>query len=99
MSKEAKEIENNWIGWLQARIPATKKGANEFWLRQALNGYSNEQTQSLKQEIKELKHEIKVVEFQKQILGEGIGKANKVIAELNEVIRKQKEVIESCQIG
>tara|TARA_R110000772_G_scaffold250065_2_gene364665 strand:- start:833 stop:1123 length:291 start_codon:yes stop_codon:yes gene_type:complete len=35
------EIEN-WIGWLQARIPELKKSHNAFWVKQALEGYSLE---------------------------------------------------------
>ena len=29
----------NWIKWLQARIPELKKSHNEYWLRLALDGY------------------------------------------------------------
>lgn len=29
----------NWIKWLQQRIPELKKSHNEFWLSQALDGY------------------------------------------------------------
>jgi hypothetical protein len=32
---------DGWIGWLQARIPELKKGANEFWLKQALESYKD----------------------------------------------------------
>lgn len=32
----------NWIKWLQARIPALKDSANEFWLNQALEGYHSD---------------------------------------------------------
>lgn len=56
------EIEN-WIGWLQARIEPLKakdtKGAYEFWLKQALQGYAdyyaNNQTAEKDREIEELK--------------------------------------------
>ena len=29
----------NWIKWLQARIPELKKSHNEYWLSLALDGY------------------------------------------------------------
>jgi hypothetical protein len=29
----------NWIKWLQARIPELKKSHNEFWIALALDGY------------------------------------------------------------
>lgn len=29
----------NWIAWLQARIPELKKSHCEFWLKQALEGH------------------------------------------------------------
>jgi protein-arginine kinase activator protein McsA len=33
----------NWIKWLQARIPELKKSHNEFWISQALDGYLKDQ--------------------------------------------------------
>ena len=38
---EGSELEN-WIGWLQVRIPELKKQHNAFWLKQALQGYADE---------------------------------------------------------
>jgi len=29
----------NWMAWLQARIPSLKEGAYEFWVKQAIKGY------------------------------------------------------------
>ena len=29
----------NWIKWLQARIPTLKESHNEFWIALALDGY------------------------------------------------------------
>lgn len=38
----------NWIKWLQARIPALKESHNEFWVSQALDGYmESKQNQAL----------------------------------------------------
>jgi len=31
---------DSWIGWLQVRISELKFGPNEFWVRQAIDGYS-----------------------------------------------------------
>ncbi len=42
LSKEELEHLENWLGWIQARIPEAKKGANAFWLRQALNGWAQQ---------------------------------------------------------
>jgi len=33
---------NEWVKWLQVRIPELKKGANEYWVKQALEGYHKE---------------------------------------------------------
>lgn len=30
---------DNWIGWLQARIPVLKESHNVYWLKQALEGF------------------------------------------------------------
>jgi len=30
---------DNWIKWLQARIPELKESHNEFWISQAIDGY------------------------------------------------------------
>lgn len=40
MNKEQDNELNNWIGWLQAKIPVLKKSENVFWLKQALIGYA-----------------------------------------------------------
>ena len=32
----------NWIKWLQARIPELKKSHNEYWLSIALEGYKDD---------------------------------------------------------
>lgn len=38
----------NWIKWLQARIPELKESHNEFWVSQALDGYlESKQNQAL----------------------------------------------------
>ena len=36
---------DNWIGWLQARIPALKESHNVYWLKQAMGGYKSENEQ------------------------------------------------------
>ena len=36
---------DNWIGWLQARIPALKESNNVYWLKQAMGGYKSENEQ------------------------------------------------------
>jgi len=36
------ETLNNWIGWLQARIPALKESHNVYWLKQAMEGYKKD---------------------------------------------------------
>lgn len=33
----------NWIKWLQVRIPILKDKANEFWLAQALDGFHKDE--------------------------------------------------------
>ena len=33
---------DNWIKWLQVRIPELNNQTNEFWIRQAIEGYSKE---------------------------------------------------------
>jgi len=43
MSKEL----DNWMGWIQKRIPEAKEKANEFWISQALEGYAQEQIKLL----------------------------------------------------
>ena len=42
LTKEELEQLENWLGWIQARIPEAKKGANPFWLRQALHGWAQQ---------------------------------------------------------
>jgi hypothetical protein len=40
----------NWIKWLQSRIPELKKSHNEYWLSLALDGYfESKQIQALLQ--------------------------------------------------
>jgi len=39
------ETLNNWIGWLQARIPALKESHNVYWLKQAMEGYKKDSKQ------------------------------------------------------
>jgi hypothetical protein len=39
----------NWIKWLQARIPDLKQSHNEFWLGQALDGYLSDELESQEQ--------------------------------------------------
>jgi hypothetical protein len=41
-----KELDN-WMSWIQKRIPEAKNKANEFWIRQALDGYAQEQIKLL----------------------------------------------------
>jgi hypothetical protein len=38
----------NWVKWLQARIPELKKPHNEYWLRLALDGYLESKKGGLK---------------------------------------------------
>lgn len=36
------DVVDNWVLWLQERIPELKKSQNEFWVRTALKScYSN----------------------------------------------------------
>ncbi len=50
--KEVEELKqefpetHNWYGWLCARIPNIKEGANKFWINQALQGYADEQSKN-----------------------------------------------------
>jgi len=37
--------ENNWIAWLQARIPSLKESHNVYWLKQAMEGYKKDSKQ------------------------------------------------------
>jgi len=32
---------DNWIKWLQARIPELRKSHNKFWIKQALEAIKN----------------------------------------------------------
>ena len=46
---------DNWVGWLQARIPELKSGANEFWIRQALEGYKETKPKKKTKSLEERK--------------------------------------------
>jgi len=51
---------DNWIGWLQARIPILKESHNVFWLKQAMGGYKSDSSKmehTEKSEVKSLSAE------------------------------------------
>ena len=64
---------NNWIKWLQARIPALKESQNEFWISQALDGYlMDKQNQEVNKPYsidKVCDHEVVVKEYSTQPYG------------------------------
>ena len=45
----------NWYDWLCARIPPLKRSHYSFWIKQALQGYSDDQNIKLTQENEALK--------------------------------------------
>ena len=40
----------NWIKWLQARIPELKKPYNGYWLNLAMHGYLKDEQKKIKKQ-------------------------------------------------
>jgi len=68
--KELRENEelDNWVGWLQQRISELKSGANESWIRMALDGYAESKLKESEQRVVELEDKQKLHNFDFQKL-------------------------------
>ena len=52
LKKGENESLDNWILWIQARIPEAKNRAYEWWLRIAMEGYKDDSLVDNKNQVK-----------------------------------------------
>ena len=75
---EGKPDDNNWIGWLQARIPALKESHNVYWLKQAMEGYKKDGKQiQIEPDFQKVLHEAVLENMRDKPLKNRAGELNK----------------------
>ena len=51
-SKKMEDIKiEEWVAWLQVRIPELKKSHNAFWVKEALNSYHKDMMKSFRDNV------------------------------------------------
>jgi len=72
------ETLNNWIGWLQARIPALKESHNVYWLKQAMEGYKKDGKQiQIEPDFQKVLHETVFENMRDKPLKKRVGELDK----------------------